>query len=552
MSNSLFTQVINTYELTIVLANLLSRQDLVRLGRTSRRCFAITTGFVWQEVWGVHNLFVLVPGTTCTKKGGGDGWNLSLPSPNTADLTRFKHYVPYVTSLHILPKPRTGYQFSDWKTLSEYAEKGTLLPNLESIAYESDNIKDDVFIRWITPFLSDKVIGVYTHSVEWRYEAMMSMRRAATLLKAVSERCTDITDLSFFPIDPYPWNSSLINEDKDENKLGTREPLSFYDYLGRMHRLRNLTTTSFIISSEEIEVLASLPNLEKVNLYCNFFNEYLDYQLSPKYPEHPFRSLRALELLLPDMRCISQVWSLAPLVRKLTEVTIHLQASDGYDNDDHFSDDEFAYTRNIIAFIPELCKRSPNIRKLIIDFDATRGSFRQVVSLETLRSLVTLPLETLDLRHAALDNVPQACRVLGQSSTLRNLHLQDQKVTYEHLALFSQIPRLELFHAEIVWSDVQGLQKLQGAVRPRTSDIMFLHCSIGLQNQQVLTDSNVLRNLMQFLCLRFLKLEELAWVGTSMYGVGPGVTDMVCAQFTQMYKDTINGLRKKYGLARSM
>ncbi|KAG8714930.1 hypothetical protein FRC09_017104 [Ceratobasidium sp. 395] len=454
MSNSLFNRVLNIPELAALFAKLLSRQDLAKLGRTSRNCFKITTKFVWREVWGVHNLLKLIHGTACTKRTSGSTWSLSLPNLNAADLTRFKHYAPHVTYLHILPQLQAKYQFSDWKKLAKYATTTLLLPNLQILAYESDSTQDDVFIRWITAFLSANVTTVHTHSVMWTNEVMVSTRRAETLLKAVSKGCTAITDLSFFPVDPYVWKSSLINEDRDLGDFQAETEFEdesngnnrFYDYLRPMHDLKNLTTTSFIVISGAIEVLASLPNLKKLSLYCSFPNEYLVYQLSPKYPDHPFRSITALELLFPDMDCIRQVWSLAPLVNNLTEVMIRLRASNGEDDDyddydDDDEDDEFSSARNFVGFIPELCKRSPRVQKLIIDFDAAEGYISQALSLETLKYLVALPLQTLDLRHALLEQVSQACRILEQCGTLRNIHLQDQRVTYEHLYRYTKTTR---------------------------------------------------------------------------------------------------------------
>ncbi|KAG9122005.1 hypothetical protein FRC07_001795 [Ceratobasidium sp. 392] len=588
MAASSAVRVLTTADLTALLADLLKRQDLVKLALTSRGCFKATIDFVWREVWGAHNLLRLIPGVKCTRGAKNGVWTIVLPDLSTADLTQFKSYASCVYSLHILPNSQASYRLSDWKKLSKFAKTITLLPNLRTLAFESDTPKDDIFVRsWILPFLSDKIIAVYTHSLQWASEANISEHRATTLIQAISKRCPVITDLSFFPVAPYYGKSTPADDDEDGqdvdaesssqyepeiidasagagldaadanlsalnlddySKLGASEShkklTPYFEYLKHTRSLQNLTTTWFIIIySEAIEILAGLPNLKKLELYCSYPNEYIDYELPPiKYPEHPFRSINTLELLFPDMGGITKVWGLKPLVSRLTEVKIRLRAD--YEYDDGFndeSDDEYAYTRNLIKFMPELCKRSPNIQKLTIDFDASEGSKIQVISLETLKSLVKLPLQTLDLRHTWLEKVPQACRILEQSGTLRNLHLQDQKATYEHLVCFSQIRGLELFHAEVAWNDAQGLEKYKSSPSPRISTVRYLHCSNTLSNQQGVAIKDLLKDILQFTYVRFLKLEEIAWVGTSMYGVGPGVIDPVYAALSEAVKS----LRKR-------
>ncbi|KAG9122395.1 hypothetical protein FRC07_001264, partial [Ceratobasidium sp. 392] len=370
-------------------------------------------------------------------------------------------------------------------------------------------------------------------------------------MKTIFKHCPSITNLSIFPVDPY---FGKFNPDDDENNLDTsaepssfgnaeieaddtnkicgatdssllldndysgfgasgssKRPPPFYKYLKHTSCLQNLTTTSFVITSEAIEILASLPNLKRLTLHCSYPNEYIVYQLSPKYPEHPFRSLRTLELLLPDMECVSQVWSLGPLVSPLTDVTVHLQANgrvDDEDDDDDIYygvDEGSSYTRNFLAFIPELCKRSPNIQNLIVDFDAAEGDTLRTVSLETVKSLASLPLKKLDLRHALLEKIAQACQVLKHCHTLRDLCLQDQKFLYDELLLLAQIPGLECLHAE---------------------------CSNPLHIEP---DNAVFKDIAQFLCSCMPKLEEIAYVGTSMYGVGPGVLDPTYTALNEMH-----------------
>ncbi|KAG9084106.1 hypothetical protein FRC07_013713 [Ceratobasidium sp. 392] len=237
-------------------------------------------------------------------------------------------------------------------------------------------------------------------------------------MKAITKRCPNITDLSLFPLVPYFGKSTSDEEDYSDTSAesdaldnakdgfganrNSKRLVRFHKYFKQTHTLQNLITTSFVIDSRAIEILASFPGLTQLVLDCRSPGEDLDYQLSPKYPKSSFRSLSTLELLFPDMECISRIWGLLPLVNRLTDVTIELR--DGHANSrDYDSDDELPYARNLISFIPELCKRSPGIQRLAIDFDADDVYQQEVVSLEALRSLAALPLYTLDLRHARLE-----------------------------------------------------------------------------------------------------------------------------------------------------
>ncbi|KAG9076820.1 hypothetical protein FS749_011355 [Ceratobasidium sp. UAMH 11750] len=568
MSESACYRVLKMPDIVTLLVDLISKKDLVNLARTSRNCFGSTIGFVWREVRGVHNLFKLIPGTKCSAVGAGDTWKLAIPDLNAADLSRFKFYAPYVSHLHILPNLHAKYRFSDWEKLMRYAKSTTLLPNLQTLVYARDSSKDEKFVRWIIPFLCANILTVHTHSVEWSCEANISMGRASKLLKAISKRCADITDLSFFPVEPYfhtdddetgleidsdsdpagnvvpggaiqgntSGDAADPNDELGSGQLGSGPP-PFWEYFKHTRSLQNLTTTSFIIHSEILAILATLPNLRKIVLYCAYPNEYIVYQLSPEYPEHPFPSLDTLHLVLPDMECVSQIWEVGPLVNRLTDVSVVLRAGSedawGMDDDD---DDEFAYTRSFIAFIPELCKRSPRIQKFTVDFDATEGEMIQAVSLETLKSLVTLPLQKLDLRHASLGSVAQACNVLKGCHTLRDLHIQDQRVSYDELLRFAQIPGLECLHAEIHWKDAKGLRRCLNNPPQRSSDIRLVLCSLPLHLEN---DNAMLKDVTSFLCSCFPKLQQVSLVGTSMYGYRAGPLDPTCARLNEMVKNRL-------------
>ncbi|QRW09779.1 hypothetical protein RhiLY_08778 [Ceratobasidium sp. AG-Ba] len=161
------------------------------------------------------------------------------------------------------------------------------------------------------------------------------------------------------------------------------------------------------------------------------------------------------------MDCISQIWSLDLVVNRLVKLTVKLKSNTDagkYDWDDG-NDEEFTTTRNFISFIPKLCERSSLIRHLTVDFDANEGDLIQMISIQNLQLLAKPPLEVLDLRHAAVEKTSQACQVLSQCRSLRELHLQDQRFQFDDVLQFSRLSSVECFHAEIYWGNISLLQK---------------------------------------------------------------------------------------------
>ncbi|KAG8737697.1 hypothetical protein FRC10_007921 [Ceratobasidium sp. 414] len=392
----------------------------------------------------------------------------SIPDLAVADLTRFNLYAPCVSRLEILPALHDNYLFSDWDKLNRYTKSAVLLPNLRTLVFEFARSRDETFVRWIIPFLSANVLSIYTHSVDWTYEARLSKSTAETLMKVVSRRCPAITELSFFPIGSFPSSYRPDADDPDQSDTihgAWTKPTYYFDHLKHAHCLRNLTTSLFILDPDALLILGTLPKLEKLDLYCSYFDEDTDFYDTSIIPDHAFPALRTLGLLFPHMSTVRYIWGTKPLVSRLTKVTIQLQGGD-----------EIPGSGGLRPYIPKICARSPNIEDLIIDFDATQRQVHDIPQ-EMLQALVALPLRSLDLRHSLLKDLPQACKILQQCRTLRDLHIQDQKILYNDLLRFSLMPGLECVHAEVHWADMETLQKCRNMTPPRPSSIRFLHCS---------------------------------------------------------------------------
>jgi hypothetical protein len=419
-----------------------------------------------------------------------------------------------VLHLDILPdRWDSSYRFSDWENLSDYASTTTLLPNLQKLIFACKTPKDEEFIQWIIPFLSPTLLEIHTHPPNTPYQARLSEPRAGVLLRAISERCPSLSVLSFFPVEfCYPPSGSYefddyniedsedseISEDDEcggtakhgngANALAAADDIGtastrtksepFFEYLKRIESLRTLDTTVIMLYPQPLRVLANLPNLEKLALHYQLADEpdcFGDSTLS----EHSFPSLRSLSISFPDILTICFVWEILPLVGRLTSFTIDMAPSAGADLD-------FDLISNFMRFIPTICTRSPHLQEITIDVDASYAVTRVSVTSDELRHFVALPLRKLDLRNFKLVNIPQACLCLASCSTLRDLRLQHQSITYKDMAYFARITSLESLHVLVKWDNFKSMIECKDIIRkfPSFSNLRVLQCSNTVQLDQ--------------------------------------------------------------------
>ncbi|QRV95398.1 fanconi anemia group M protein [Ceratobasidium sp. AG-Ba] len=489
MTAILSEKILTTPDLVALLAHHASPRDFARLAQTSRNIFAETINYAWREVRGIHNLLKLIPGTECSHTGKyTEIWSLSIPEQESASLARFNFYAPFVTILYILPTPYATYRFSDWKRLADYGRLAVLLPKLRFLEYATDRYSDDASIPWITPLLSPSILTIRTHSNLWRVPSNCSFRHAVTLIKGLCDRNASLTDLSFFPIGTYLAGDEAANAFEDDIDLIGSHPLalgsldnegealpnraaSFHDNLRSLRSLTSLTTTIFILHPTLLEAFASLPSLKELVLYCGYDTMLPAHEMSVVHPETTFFSLERLELCSADIESVRRIWKLHSLVNRLRELvfTTPLNA---------FAFDEFGDVLPTFKdFVSQLHIRSPGIQSLAIDFASKQNPRIYVVPVSILQQLTLLPLHTLEMRHGSLQYIPEACQVLETCGTLRNLILENQRVSYDDLISFSMIPGLECLHTEVRWMDKNGLEKYKSTRPLRKSSVRFLHCS---------------------------------------------------------------------------
>ncbi|KAG8767798.1 hypothetical protein FRC12_006026 [Ceratobasidium sp. 428] len=537
MATSSSIQVLSIPELVVLLARDLNKRELIYLAYTSRSCFLSSISHVWREVRGVHNLLALIPGTKCEDYGGeGLNWACTIPDLQTADLTRFRFYAPFIQYLEILPRPRASYLATDWSNLHTYARSTTLLPNLRTLIFGAQISGDSSLPDSLKPFLTPAVRQIHTYPPGALDRTPIPIPIAAALLEAVFQTCPDITDLTILPEeDPHDIDASYSDDDivdgqvdpgsdttttetshnsSDVNDLITMlgrlnfRPATYYKYLRHADCLHTLTTSACILRPGALRTIGKLPNLRTINVHFCVNYRALSLFDHSKLPTSLFFSLRTLQLHLPDIDDIRQIWKIKPLVSCLTELAIDLQdqASFGANR---------IHNNYFLSLVPTICAQSPNIESLALDFNG-KWEERHIfnIPLQTLAVLASLPLKTLDVRGARFAAVNQVCQILSQRCTLRNLYVPSQKISYEELSCFSRIPGLECLYADFLWKDRHELhQHLSNSPLEHPSDIRFLWCSTlpklaGDPKANLILTEGILT----WLSVHFPKLEEVSYL----------------------------------------
>ncbi|KAG8694471.1 hypothetical protein FRC09_009826, partial [Ceratobasidium sp. 395] len=453
-------------------------------------------------------------GTKC-EDYGGEGLNWACVNLQTADLTRFRFYAPFIQYLEILPRPRASYLATDWSNLHTYARSTTLLPNLRTLIFGAQVSGDSSLPDSLKPFLTPGVRQIHTYPPGALERTPIPVPIAAALLEAIFQTCPGVTDLTFLPEeDPHDIDASYSDDDivdgqvdpgsdttttgvplqnlvptrnriqhpshnsSDMNDLITRlgrlnfTPTAYYKYLGHADCLQTLTSSACILRPGALKTIGKLPNLKTINVYFSVNYSALSLFDHSKLPTSLFCSLSTLRLHLPKVEDIHQIWKIKPLVSSLRELAIDLHNQAGF-GADHIHNNYF------LSLIPTICAQSPNIESLALDFNGTweeRHIFN--IPLQILAVLASLPLKTLDVRGARFAAVNQVCQILSQRCTLRNLYIPSQKIDYDELSSFSAIPGLECLYADFLWEDRHELyQHLSNSPPEHSSDIRFLWCS---------------------------------------------------------------------------
>lgn len=420
-------------------------------------------------------------------------------------------------------------------------EPSHFTPNLQKLAFGCEKSRDDTYINWIAAFLSPTVIEINTYNVGSFNRSDLSFPAVLGFLQLVAERCPLLSAISLFPAVDF-----LAHNRGDSEDEGWRAPIdvasSTRDFdrvwavsypeprpynlepLGRAQYLVHLTSNVYILDCEVLKLLGSLPHLGHLTIFDEFTaHELLDYSYD-ELKENAFPALRKLSLLILPNALIPRIWSITPLVRRLTHVTIWINDDEQGGNQylDPFESEE---PTSLVDFLPTLCELSPNLVEFLHDLDAVFGgnsmgvfdSTAQVFSRMALRSLASLPLQKLDLRVVKLHPMSQMCETLASCSTLRELYLQHEPVTFMSLMHFTQLASLERLQVSVTWESIGTLDACLRAEKSPSSVFRYLQCSRAPPQKL----SEKIKKLASYLIALWPNLFKVSYVAQSPYPLGP-------------------------------
>ncbi|KAG8724855.1 hypothetical protein FRC09_013023 [Ceratobasidium sp. 395] len=241
-------------------------------------------------------------------------------------MSRFHFYAPFIKIIE-LGFFRVSLDLDDWSPLITYAQTTRLLPNLVQVIYLGPELDP------LTIFLNSSARMINL--------ASLSVSFVKDILDHIATLCPGAHQLKFYPSsDQYTDNFSL--EDI---------PSQTFASLAKFRDLRHLTSSLAVLQSHSLRLLAELPNLAFLHVESGYLHDVNNVELCYQLPADSFPSLTTLHIDLTSQD-VKRFWDLVPL-KKLAEVHIFIQSADGGDP---------------TQFIPSLCRGSPRIKALLLDF----------------------------------------------------------------------------------------------------------------------------------------------------------------------------------------
>ncbi|KAG8723941.1 hypothetical protein FRC09_001050 [Ceratobasidium sp. 395] len=247
----------------------------------------------------------------------------------------------------------------------------------------------------------------------------LSVSSVKHVLDHIAIICPGVHQLTFYPSsDRYIDNFSL--EDI---------PSQTFASLAKFRGLRRLDSGIAILQSHSLQLLAELPYLAFLRVESGYLHDVKHVQLCHQLPPDSFPSLATLHIDLPTPRDIKRFWDVVPL-KKLIEVHITIQSAD--------DDDQ-------MQFIPSLCRGSPRIKALLLDFPMGDDD-EPVYSIgaDMFEHLERLPLDHFfAVTYARLDFERPWDKLVMAWPKIQEIRLIHQPTSLEDLmALSASLPNL--------------------------------------------------------------------------------------------------------------
>ncbi|KAG8696475.1 hypothetical protein FRC09_008486, partial [Ceratobasidium sp. 395] len=318
-------------------------KDQPSIARLSRAFFQSTAPLIWRRVDGVHNLLALIPAIY---------------------IKMFEKYPKCVDHMDA-----TGYKFSGWRELGQYAKVAPLLPNLVQLTLTAYPIESQQQLMWMRTFLAPTTLEIQVVGPAVNKTPLMSIPAASNLLKHVSTVAPGLQRLSLFI-----QHEEYYQSEGDADVIGFWELSPLQYYLGNLTALQELTCTEAALAPEVFSIIAQLPNLRALNIYPIGRAYSVRASLNRKcVPPNPFPALEHF-----SMR-VARTEDIPIVLRCLAFPNLSsLRLGIGQRPDLNPTMDDQVWEYEIIELIAKSC---PHLNKLRIDFDETHTGYRELRNL---------------------------------------------------------------------------------------------------------------------------------------------------------------------------
>ncbi|KAG9118619.1 hypothetical protein FRC07_006784 [Ceratobasidium sp. 392] len=269
-------------------------------------------------------------------------------------MSRLHFYAPFIKEFWVDSSRPTSLEVDDWDPLLAYSETTELLPNLvELVCLRSGLEALSVFLSGSTQIIDLTSLDILSTS---------------DILADVASGCPTVRELKFFVASSF--DNSLTVEDL---------PLQTFASLSEFHNLRSLSSSTAILQPHALELLAQLPKLADLRIEAGYFHFDCSILLRHRLPAGSFPSLVTLHVDFETPQDVKNFWDFIPL-NALTEVRIYMESTGDGDQS---------------QFFPSLCRGSPLIRALSIDFPRQDNENGQVhgITADMFEYLGRLPLD---------------------------------------------------------------------------------------------------------------------------------------------------------------
>ncbi|KAG8719671.1 hypothetical protein FRC08_002270 [Ceratobasidium sp. 394] len=385
-------------------------KEFQRTALVSTHFFHGMLPYIWESVK-LLDLFKrkLIPAELTWRSGCVQAVCISQ-SISRETMSRFHFYAPYIKVLQV-PIGTHATKIDNWKPLITYSKGNELLPNLVELKCGKFNLQ--ALSAFLLPSTRKLTIDPPRDSGK-----QLDMASTRQLLEHVAHQCPDIHFLEFYP---------------DPTAKTDTPPLSqTLALLSGFKNLRRLASTSVVIQPSVLQLVAQLPHLNTLSIGPIGSPDW-DSSSCEQVPTGGFPALNNLTLCLANLQDAKQFWELVPLgMLKKLDLTI------------------LVANRGKSEFISRLCRASPQITELGLNFTNYRGGWAYEIDADTFEHMARLPITSCSFDGVKLEFEDAWAKVASSWPNLRSIKCGDQPTNLEDLIfLSSSLPKLETIECEL-------------------------------------------------------------------------------------------------------